>query len=227
MLKVVTSFKRKPGSSVEDFQGYWSGTHGRLAAELPGLRRYVQNHVIEGAYRKGREPVYDGVAEVWFDDLDALRELRKSPQLEAVKADEPKFMDVETMTQVITDDHLIKDGPMPGDGVKNIEFVTRRQDLEVQAFQKHWREIHGPLGASIPVVLRYVQSHTRASLYGPEHPSAWDGMAFTWFEGTGKMRESATTPEYETTRADEPNFVEGELPFLIVKEKVVVDGPAF
>tara|TARA_Y100000590_G_scaffold154028_1_gene176977 strand:- start:1353 stop:2036 length:684 start_codon:yes stop_codon:yes gene_type:complete len=227
MVKVVASFKRKDGFSVEDFQSHWGTIHGALAAKLPGLRRYVQNHVIAGAYKNGREPVYDGVAEVWFDNLGDLKNLRNSKELAAVRADEPNFMDVKGMVEIITDDYLIKEGPTPVSGVKNIEFVTRRKDLSVSAFQSHWRNVHGPLGGAIPVVLRYVQSHTRASLYNEGRKPAWDGVALTWFEGTNKMRESATTPEYVATREDEPNFVNDELPFLIAKEKVIVEGPAF
>ncbi len=226
MIKVVASFKRKAGSSVEDFQRYWHDVHGPLAAELPGLRRYVQCHTLHGGYRKG-EPVYDGVAEVWFDDTEALRKLAGHPAFKAVQEDEPRFMDVATMAQIVTDDHLVKDGPIPEEGVKNIEFVSRRPDLDVPAFQKHWREIHGPLGASIPQVKRYVQSHTRASAYTSGKTPRWDGVALTWFEDTKAMRASAETAEYETTRRDEPNFVAAELPFLITRERVIVDGPAF
>ena len=78
MVKLVASFKRKAGFSVEDFQSHWGTIHGSLAAKLPGLRRYVQNHVIAGAYKNGREPVYDGVAEVWFDNLEDLKNLRNA-----------------------------------------------------------------------------------------------------------------------------------------------------
>ena len=38
--------------------------------------------------------------------------------------------------------------------------------MTVEAFQRHWREVHGPLGARVPGLRRYVQSHTRLSGYG-------------------------------------------------------------
>ena len=44
----------------------------------------------------------------------------------------------------------------------------------------------------------------------------------TWFEGVHTMRASAETEEYNLTRADEPNFVAGELPFLITTEHGIV-----
>ncbi len=221
MIKVAAFFKRKAGSSVEDFQRYWRTTHGDIAKELPGLRRYVQCHTLPGIYKK-QEPVYDGVAEIWFDDTDALRDAAASAVFRAVKDDEAKFMDVDTYGDIVTEEHLIKDGPMPADGVKNIEFVTRRPDLSVEAFQRHWREVHGPLGGAIPPVLRYVQCHTRLAGYRGGRVPAFDGLAMTWFEGVHTMRASAETEEYDLTRADEPNFVAGELPFLITTEHGIV-----
>ncbi len=221
MIKVAAFFKRKAGSSVEAFQTYWRTHHADLASQLPGVRRYVQCHTLPGVYKK-REPAYDGVAELWFEDTDALRGAAASDAFRAVKADEPNFMDVASYGDIVTEEHVIKDGPIPTDGVKNIEFVTRRADLTVEQFQRHWREVHGPLGASIPVVERYVQCHTRLSGYRDGRAPAFDGLAMTWFEGVHTMRESAKTEEYNLTRADEPNFVSDELAFIITQEREIL-----
>jgi len=221
MVKVVAFFKRKPGMSVEDFQNYWRTTHANIVKQLPGLRRYVQSHTLLSGYKKG-EPVYDGTAELWYDNTDALRGLVNTKEFQATQADEDNFLDRSTMGQIFTEEHVIKDGAIPTNGVKNIEFVTHKPGMSIEAFQKHWREIHGPLGASIPVVRRYVQSHTRLSAYNRGNAPAYDGVAITWFDDTHAMRVSATTPEYERTRADEPNFIApGKLPLIITKEYVI------
>ena len=73
MVKTITFIKRKPGMSVDDFGQYWRKQHAAIVTKLPGLRRYVQCHTIPSGYRNG-EPAYDGVAEVWFDSTDAMRE---------------------------------------------------------------------------------------------------------------------------------------------------------
>lgn len=224
MVKMIAFFKRKPGLSVEDFQSYWRTTHADIVVKLPGIRRYVQSHTILSGYRKG-EPVYDGMAELWFDNTDAMRAQAGTPEFAAVQADEPNFMDVSSSGSIITEEHLIKDGAIPTDGVKNVEFVTHKPGMPIEDFQKHWREIHGPLGAAIPVVKRYVQSHTRLSIYQKGQTPAYDGVALTWFDSTQAMRTSATTPEYERTREDEPNFIAaGKLPVIITKEHVIVAG---
>ena len=94
----------------------------------------------------------------------------------------------------------------PAAAIKSIEFVTRRPDLPVDVFQRHWREVHGPIAAAIPVLRRYVQSHALPETYA-RRPPPFDGIAMTWFDSTDAMRQSATTPEYARTRADEANFI--------------------
>ena len=52
MIKICAFFKRRPGMEVEAFQAYWRDVHEPMAAELPGLRRYVQSHDLPGIYRR-------------------------------------------------------------------------------------------------------------------------------------------------------------------------------
>ena len=222
MVKAVSFFKRKPGMSVEAFQAYWRTTHAELVVKLAGVRRYVQSHTRLSGYRKG-EPVYDGIAELWFDDTQAMRALVGSPEYAAVQADEARFIDPSTMGLIITEEHVIKEEPVPPDGAKNVEFVRRKPGMEIDAFQRYWRQVHGPLGAAIPMVRRYVQSHTRRSIYEGGRTPAYDGVALTWFDDTQAMRASAATPEYARVRADEANFIApGPAPFIITTERVIV-----
>jgi len=90
MVRMVICFKRRPGMTVEAFQTHWRTVHAGLIARLPGLRGYVQNHVLPSSYRKS-EPAYDAVAESSFDDTQAMKALAGSPAYAAVLADEPNF----------------------------------------------------------------------------------------------------------------------------------------
>ena len=188
MVKLIAFFKRKAGMSVEDFQAYWRTSHAAIVVKLPGIRRYVQSHTRLAGYRKG-EPVYDGIAEVWFDDVDAIRALDGTEVLRAVQEDEARFIDRSTMKTLVTDEHLIKDGDLPEGCVKNVEFVRRRPDLGVDEFQRYWREVHGPLASEIPVIIRYVQSHCRRGGYAKGRQPPCDGIAITWFASTAAMRQ--------------------------------------
>lgn len=223
MVKAVSFFKRKPGMDVGAFQAYWRTRHPEVVVKLPGIRRYVQSHTLLSGYRKG-EPIHDGIAEVWFTDTAAMRALAGTPAYAAVAADEAAFIDRSTMGLIITEEHVIKDGPAPPDGVKNVEFVTRRPGMAVDAFQTYWREVHGPLVATIPVIRRYVQSHTRPSAHASGRAPAYDGVAITWFDDTPAMRRSAASAEYARVRADEANFITADPPFIITREHVIVAG---
>ena len=45
MIKTVGLLTRKSGWTHEQFMKHWVGTHAPLAHKVPGLRRYVQNHI--------------------------------------------------------------------------------------------------------------------------------------------------------------------------------------
>jgi uncharacterized protein (TIGR02118 family) len=92
LVKVFSLLTRKPGSEVAAFQQYWRGHHGPLAAKIPQARRYLQCHVRPSGYVDGRAPRYDGVAEMWFDDFQAVRESGNTEEYRAVRLDEPKFL---------------------------------------------------------------------------------------------------------------------------------------
>ena len=214
--------KRRSGMSVEAFQDYWINQHSGLVAQLPSLKRYVQSHTRLSGY-KNREPAVDGISELWFDDTDALSALQASPLLGVVAEDEKEFIDTGSQIQLLVEEHVIKDEGICGAGVKNIEIVRRKAGMQVEAFQTHWRETHGPLGAAIPQVDRYVQNHARLSAYQSGSEPLIDGLALTWFADTDAMRASAKTSEYDDTRADEDNFVTVPLDFVIATEHVILE----
>ncbi len=221
MITLIEIMRRKPGLSVEQFQHYWLDTHAAKASRLPGVCRYVQSHTLLSGYAK-HHPACDGVGEMSFDSFEALRELTASPEFNAVVRDRNEFVDVGSRMEIITEGVVIKDGEIPVDAVKNIELVRKRDSMPAEAFHRYWIDVHGPLGGSIPQVLRYVQSHTCMDEYHDGRAPALDGVALTWFTDTGAMRDAARTEAYRRTRADEDNFLTVPLDFVITQEHVIV-----
>jgi uncharacterized protein (TIGR02118 family) len=222
MVKIVIFFKRKPGMSVEDFQKHWRTVHADIIVRLPGIRRYVQSHVLASGYRKG-EPVYDGVAESYFDDTQAMKALAKTPEYAAVLADEPNFLDRASMGSIITDEYVIKDAPAPANAVKSIDFVNRKAGMSVDEFQKYWKDVHGPLCNTASAMRRYVQNQTRRSIYESGRTPPFDGVAMTWFDDMQALRDAAPTPEFERLRADVENFIaRDKSPFVLTTEHVIL-----
>ena len=223
MIKVIACIDRKPGMTVAAFQDHWLNQHPKPVLKLDGIRRYVQSHVRPSGYRDGRQPVHDGIAELWFDDMEALRRANASPAYREVQADEARFIDSARMVFLVCEEHVVVAGAVPVPAVKNVEFVHRKPGMPAEAFQRYWREVHGPIAAQIPSIRRYGQSHVRLGAYRDGRQPAYDGLAMTWFASTDAMREGAKTEAYATTRKDEPNFIApGELPIIICDEHVIV-----
>jgi len=84
MVKAIFIVSKLPGLTLSEFLERWERVQGPLTAQTPGLRRYVQNHAIAASYVGGRQ-THDGWSELWFDDLDALREAVASRQWRAVR----------------------------------------------------------------------------------------------------------------------------------------------
>lgn len=224
MIKICELVKRRPGMSVEEFQTYWMETHGPIVARIPGIRRYVQSHPLAGGYKRGPLP-FDGVAEIWVDDKDALRTINMTTEFEAAKQDEPNFIDTGELIELLTVEHVIKDLPAPSDGLKSLAMLNFRNDIDPGEAQRYWREVHGPIAAENPHLGRYVQCHLPLGAYRRAVRPAFDGIAVAWFESIDAMRASEKTDAYKRTRADEPNFLDTSqpIPFLITREHVVID----
>ncbi|HEX9557654.1 MAG TPA: EthD family reductase, partial [Reyranella sp.] len=45
MIKTIGLLTRKDGFTHAQFMRHWVEVHGPLALGVPGLRRYVQNHI--------------------------------------------------------------------------------------------------------------------------------------------------------------------------------------
>jgi uncharacterized protein (TIGR02118 family) len=105
-IKAIWQLKRKPGMSLNDFRRYWLEVHGGLGRDVPGLRRYVQSHLIDEAYLYA-EPRHDGVAQLWFDSIDALRFGFNSPAGRALNADGANFVDASSTRYFVAQEYVV------------------------------------------------------------------------------------------------------------------------
>jgi len=91
-IKAVFLLKRRPDLSVGQFQDYWLNGH---APQIPldmGVLRYVQCHVLPETYAHGA-PVFDGMAELWFENMDSFMAYWLSPRIQQIFGDDaPRFL---------------------------------------------------------------------------------------------------------------------------------------
>lgn len=82
MIRLTFVLRRDPNLSRAAFQQYWREVHGPLVAKHAttlNILRYVQAHTLEDPInaqlaeaRGAMEPPYDGVAELWWTNREAL-----------------------------------------------------------------------------------------------------------------------------------------------------------
>ena len=105
-VKIVYCISKLPHLGNEEFHRYWREVHGPIAGRIPGCRKYVQSHTIHRAL-SGREPSFDGVAELWFDDWAALETAMASKEVAAALEDERKFIDHSRVASFIAEEHHV------------------------------------------------------------------------------------------------------------------------
>jgi uncharacterized protein (TIGR02118 family) len=95
MIKTIGLLTRKDGWTHEQFMKHWVEVHAPLAHAVPGLRRYVQNHIAAERTRADIPATaveIDGIAELWFDDQAALDVASRSPEMKALHDDGALFI---------------------------------------------------------------------------------------------------------------------------------------
>lgn len=215
MTILVRLAKRLPGTSVDEFRHQIDRATDWSSAKPHGLRSATQALTLAGAYRNG-EPACDVIDELAFDDEASAVRCLADPAFAAAWAS--PLLDPVSIACLVVEEHVAKPGEAGASFVKNYELVTKRPDMDRAEFDRYWAQVHGPLAATIPTIRRYVQAHlspgTRETDTAP-----YDGLAITWFGDVAAMRAGAATEAYAKTRADEANFLAGELPFVITTER--------
>jgi uncharacterized protein (TIGR02118 family) len=95
MIKSIGLLTRKDGLSREEFVQHWYEVHAPLAHAVPGVRRYVQSHILAERTRPdipATEIEIDGIAELWYDDLQAMERANATPAAKRLHADGALFI---------------------------------------------------------------------------------------------------------------------------------------
>lgn len=87
MVKLVALYKKPPDPAA--FDRHYSDVHVPLVRKWPGLRR-VEVAKVTGM-PGGAEPPYYLIAEMYFDDADAMRTALRSPEGRAAGEDLQEF----------------------------------------------------------------------------------------------------------------------------------------
>ncbi len=111
MIKFTILLRRKPSLSHDEFVAYHRERHAPLFCSLPEVkqhvRRYVQCHTVPTSIQ-GLPPVtFDGITELWFDDVAGLEAVFTSKRyMETIRPDERQFLDLHSCEFVLSSESV-------------------------------------------------------------------------------------------------------------------------
>jgi uncharacterized protein (TIGR02118 family) len=102
MITVLVAAKRLKKLSRAEFTDYWVNVHSPLVRSVPAFMKYLRRYVIypvldnsrEGDSILGQVPDYDGIGEIRFDSITAMKEAYATSEYKSIiLPDEGKFLD--------------------------------------------------------------------------------------------------------------------------------------
>ena len=217
--------------TTKEFQEYWRGTHGPLAARAPNLREYWQNAVTDRLQRGidfARGPwAFDGFSQLWFDDVQQSDSAFKDGELAAAMiADEQYFLGglpVITAAQHVV--VAVPAEPARGALLKRISTLKRRPDISEDDFRREWIA-HRDLVTKMPGVSGYRQNVVIARERIKGQPCGYqdlpiDGIVELWFESPATLEAAFSSPAGRTTMAHAKTFLAEITAFVVIEHRVV------
>jgi hypothetical protein len=183
---------------------HWGDVHGELAKDIERLRRYVQNRRSTETDLGLPVAIYDGIAEVWFDDMDAAEGMGEDPQyLDGCRVDEPNFLEVDQMAFTVTDEEALggdASAPAAPGSVKLMQLVRRPDGLESAEFVQRWgRGDDTAAGVELGAIRHLVNRSLPATLADemwwpdadkPDGEAPFDGIREIWWPNIESFRRA-------------------------------------
>ena len=212
----------------QEFRTHWRTGHGALAAKLPGLRRYHQNHIVDRTQRGityARDGLdFDGFSELWFDDVPAMQAAFASDEVKALAADEDRFIsDLKLISAV---QHVVIPTPTDVPLIKRMTTLKRRPDVSAEKFQEEWFDVHSVLVKRLPQVKGYTQNLIFDRSHGRGKPATYnelpiDGIVELWFTDTDELNQGFGSDAGKTLMTHATEFIAAMSTFLVETHKVV------
>ncbi len=112
MIKFTILLKRKTSLTHDQFVRHHKDVHANLFMSVrvvkETVRRYVQEHTLP-VELPGMPPAkYDGITELWFDDIDALgRCFSDSEYMSKIRPDEESFLDLHRCDFIVSTENVV------------------------------------------------------------------------------------------------------------------------
>ena len=228
MIVRMGLLQKRADIDQQEFRTHWRTGHGALAAKLPGLRRYHQNHIVDRTQRGityARDGLdFDGLSELWFDDVPAMQAAFASDEVKALAADEDRFIsDLKLISAV---QHVVIPTPTDVPLIKRMTTLKRRPDVSAEKFQEEWFDVHSVLVKRLPQVKGYTQNLIFDRSHGRGKPATYnelpiDGIVELWFTDTDELNQGFGSDAGKTLMTHATEFIAAMSTFLVETHKVV------
>jgi uncharacterized protein (TIGR02118 family) len=212
----------------QDFRRHWRDSHGSLAARLPGLRRYHQNHVVDREQRgitfaRGRLD-FDGFSELWFDDLPSMQAAFATDKVKELGDDENRF--IGEMKLITAIQHVVIPKPAGVPLIKRMSTLKRRADVSAEKFAAEWFDVHSVLVKRLPQVKGYTQNLIFDRSHGRGKPARYedlpiDGVVELWFTDVASLNTGFASDAGKTLMTHATEFLAEISTFLVETHEVV------
>ena len=224
MYKHVALLVRQDGMSHDEFVDYWQHDHTPIAREIEGVVRYA---TVLPTDPENAE--FDGIAELYFDDLDKLHDALGSEgsrdydpdrgKAKEAREDVDNFLALEERPRFIGEETVQKD-ETDGDTTglyKHSAFLVRQDGMSHDEFVDYWQHDHTPIAREIEGVVRY------ATVLPTDPENAeFDGIAELYFDDLDKLHDalgSEGSRDYDPDRGKAKEAREDVDNFLALEER--------
>ena len=177
MINAITIIKKKHNLTYENFQNYWKNEHAKIVTRSPLVGTYVQSHPIYND-KLTFEDTVDGIAEIWFEDTNAMRTLAATKEYKDIQDDEKVFIDGSAVRLIIAEDIITFEGDVSDHKLiifmnksSNVELTDFRNDLVDKASHYSKKNLNR-MKVSLPKLAGYK---------GDKSP-AWDAILTFWLD---------------------------------------------
>jgi hypothetical protein len=205
MIKMMMAIRRRPDLTRAECLHHAEHVHGMLAREYSvTLRRYVQNHVFDGAAcardvdPRTHPADRDFISELWFDDAESMARNFGDPRVrEKIGGDGRNFaLEKATLAAVYREEELAV--PNPGTGtLKVIQFLRRAEGVSREAFFERWQAAHHRTLEEDATLVRQLrrcvhnkQTPEGAALlayFNAKEALSYEGVAQLWLDGQAQL----------------------------------------
>ena len=175
MINAITIIKKKQGLTYEKFQNYWKDEHAEIVTRSPLVGTYVQSHPIYNDELTFEDTI-DGIAEIWFDDTNAMRSLAATKEYKDIQDDEKVFIDGSAVRLIIAEDIITIEGDVSDH--KLIIFMNKSSNFELTDFRKELVERASHY--SKKNLNRMKVSLPKIAGYKGDKSPAWDAILTFW-----------------------------------------------